>query len=262
MTFSVVAFDPDRKQWGVGVASKFISVGSVVPWVEAGTGAVATQAWANISLGPNGLLLLKKMNSEEAGRKLISDDDGRDFRQLGLVDSKGNAYTYTGSKCMDYAGGITGENFAVQGNILAGREVIERMASAMESGISLCERILNALSAAEEAGGDRRGRQSAAILIAGTKDTFDERSDRIYDIRVDDHPDPIKEMRRIVKLWDLTFFPGEMVPVGEHVERIMKALKNRGYDDLDTWAFDNNYTDSIKNGEIDRRLLEFLLKGS
>lgn len=213
MTFSVVAYDSKNGQWGVGVASRFIAVGSVVPWSLAGAGAIATQAWANISYGPDGLRLLRDHSAEETARSLLEKDGERDFRQLGIVDAAGRSYTYTGKKCLDFAGGIAGESFAVQGNILAGREVIEGMASAMEKEGRLIDRILSALRNAEDAGGDRRGKQSAAILITSDSGTYDSNTDRVYDIRVDEHSEPVQELARIAGLWDATFFRDEMVPI-------------------------------------------------
>lgn len=260
MTFSVVAFDRNSEQWGVGVASKFVAVGSVVPWVVAGVGAIATQAWANISYGREGLELLRSLNAEETVRKLTSADPDHDIRQIGVVDSKGNSYSYTGVKCLDFAGGITGNGYAVQGNILAGREVIESMARAMEGKGTLSERILAALKNAEEAGGDKRGKQSAAMLVAGNKGTYDEHTDRIYDIRVDEHSDPVKELERITGVWDATFFPDEMVLLEPNMEQVKSALERKGYSDVSSWAFDNNFDDKVKDGYIGRKVLKYLLE--
>ncbi len=256
----MVAYDKETEQWGVGVASKFIAVGSVVPWVSAGSGAIATQAWANISYGKDGLKLLRTMGAEETVKKLTSADPEREWRQLGIVDSMGKAFTYTGKNCLEFAGGIAGEGFAVQGNILAGRKVIESMAAAMEGAGTLVERMIKALKNADSNGGDRRGRQSAAILVAGNSDTYDENTDRIYDIRVDEHTNPIAEIERITRVWDATFFPDEMLPLEPNMEEIRNALKKKGYKDLEAWAFDNNFDDKVKGGKIGRNVLE-ILKG-
>lgn len=259
MTFSVVAFDRETKQWGVGVASKFISVGSVVPWVKAGTGAIATQAWANISYGSKGLKLLEKYNAEETVKRLTEADSDHDRRQLGIVDSKGNSFTYTGAKCLDFAGGITGEGYAVQGNILAGRGVIEAMAKAMEQNGTMVQKILNALKGAEGKGGDKRGKQSAAILIASTDVTPDENSDRVYDLRVDEHPEPVKELSRICEIWEATFFADEMLSIDENRDKIDEALERKGYNSLSEWAFDNNFDENVAEHQIGKKVLKFLL---
>ncbi len=258
MTFSVVAYDPSKQQWGVGVASRFIAVGAVVPWAAANVGAVATQAWSNISFGPRGLEMLRELSAEETVRKLVASDEGRDHRQLGVIDSKGIPYTYTGSRCLDFAGGITGEHYAVQGNILAGRSVIEAMAAEMDRQGSLRNRILGSLSAAQKAGGDRRGKQSAALLIVGSDGSYDERTDRIYDIRVDDHADPFSEINRIADLWDATFFQEEMVPLSDHRQEIEAALKRQGYSDLNSWAFDNNFSEKVSESDIGKNVLRYL----
>lgn len=260
LTFSVVAYDRDREQWGVGVASKFVAVGSVVPWVRSGVGAIATQAWANMSYGREGLKLLRNLSAEETVRKLTSEDPERDIRQLGVVDSKGNAYSYTGAKCLEFAGGITGDGYAVQGNILVDSKVIESMVSAMEQKGTLVERIINALRGAEKSGGDKRGKQSAAILIAGRTGSFDDNTDRVYDIRVDEHPNPVEELARIVEVWNATFYPDEMVPLEPNLEEIKRALERKGYRELESWAFDNNFDARISDGMIAQNVLRYLLE--
>lgn len=260
MTFSVVAYDREIEQWGVGVASKFIAVGSVVPWARAGVGAIATQAWANLSYGREGLKLLRNLNAEETVKKLTSEDPERELRQLGIVDSAGNAYSYTGKKCLDFAGGITGDGYAVQGNILSGRNVIESMASSMDGNGPLVDRILSALRGAERSGGDRRGKQSAAILIAGKTGTYDDNTDRVYDIRVDEHANPVEELARIVGVWNATFFTDEMVPLEPNMEHIKRALERKGYRELESWAFDNNFDAKIIDGMIAQNVLRYLLE--
>ena len=201
-TFSIVAHDPQGREWGVGVASRYLAVGRVVPWAKAGVGAVATQAEVNTSYGPRGLdLLAGGMKPEEVLAELTGADENRDLRQVGVIDGHGNAATYTGLQCVAWAGGRTGRNYACQGNILTGGEVIAEMARAFEEVQGpLSWRIMASLEAAEAAGGDRRGKQSAALLVAregGGPGWFD---DHPIDFRVDDHPEPVKELARILAI--------------------------------------------------------------
>ncbi len=200
-TFSIVAYDPVNQDWGVAVASKFFAVGSVVPWAKAGVGAVATQAFANTSFGPRGLLILEQgADAETALKVLVASDTGRAQRQAGIVDAKGNAATYTGEKCNAWAGGVEGVNFVCQGNILAGEKVVKAMAKAFEAGKGeLAERLLATLEAGDAAGGDSRGRQSAAILVVRPGGGYGGWDDRYLDIRVDDDPQPIKGLRRMME---------------------------------------------------------------
>lgn len=198
-TYSIVACDAARKEWGVGVASKYFAVGSVVPYAKPGVGAIATQAFANAHYGPEGLeLLAKGKSAEEVVKELTEADRGRDQRQLGVVDAKGNAATFTGEKCTPWAGGKVGKGYCCQGNILAGEAVVTDMATAFEKAEGpLAWRILAALEAAEKAGGDRRGKQSAAILVV-RQGGGDFGSDRAVDLRVDDHEEPLKELARLL----------------------------------------------------------------
>ena len=206
MTFSIAAADPDAGDWGVAVASKFPCVGAVVPWAKAGVGAVATQSWANTSFGPDGLgLMANGVPAEEALHRLLEEDEGREDRQVGLVDAAGRAATFTGSKCMDWAGGATGRGFAAQGNILVGEDVVAEMARAFTAAEGdLCDRLLAALLAGDAAGGDRRGRQSSALLVVREGGGYEGRNDRYIDLRVDDHPDAPRELARIFEVWDTT----------------------------------------------------------
>src|SRR5216684_1898956 len=199
-TFSIVAYDPERQEWGVAVASKFLAVGAVVPWAKAGAGAIATQSHANTTYGPKGLELLSQGKSAEEVIKLLTEEDmGKDVRQVGIIDAKGNAATFTGSKCNAWAGGKTGKHYTCQGNILAGEAVVNDMAKAFEEAKGpLAWRLMAALEAAEKAGGDKRGRQSAAILIVRDKAGPNGFNDRYIDLRVDDHEDPIPELARIL----------------------------------------------------------------
>jgi uncharacterized Ntn-hydrolase superfamily protein len=199
-TFSIAAYDPDKKEWGVAVASKYLAVGSVVPWAKAGVGAVATQASVNATYGPRGLeLLAEGKSAEEVVKMLTGADAGKDVRQLGVVDAKGEAAAFTGPKCNAWAGHKTGKNYTCQGNILAGEAVVTDMAKAFEEAKGpLAWRMMAALEAAEKAGGDKRGKQSAAILVVREKAGPNGFNDRSIDLRVDDHETPIPELARIL----------------------------------------------------------------
>ena len=201
-TFSIVAYDAEQKAWGIGVASKFLAVGHVVPWAGSDAGAIATQSYANTSYGPRGLKLLQEGKSAEEVMKVLTEsDEQRGRRQVGIVDKEGNAATYTGEKCLPWCGGKTGKNYTCQGNILAGPEVVEEMASAFEQSEGpLAWKIIAALKAADAAGGDVRGRQSAAILIVKEGAGYGGFNDRMIDFRVDDHEQPIPELARILSL--------------------------------------------------------------
>jgi uncharacterized Ntn-hydrolase superfamily protein len=238
MTFSIAAWDGSVSppEWGVAVASKFLAVGAAVPWVRAGAGAVATQALANIGYGPDGLHLLHSgADAASVVARLTGADEGREDRQLGIVDREGRAATYTGSACFDWAGGIAEDGFCCQGNILTGPEVVDAMAAAFRgSSGELAERLLAALKAGDEAGGDRRGRQSAALYIAREGGGYGGGTDRAVDLRVDDHPAPVEELLR---LWDIhsLLFPRkeslEFVPIDEQLAGEMRYLLSQlGYD--------------------------------
>jgi uncharacterized Ntn-hydrolase superfamily protein len=206
-TFSIAAYDPASRDVGVAVASKFLAVGAVVPWVSAEAGAVATQSYANASFGPHGLALIRDGRSPaDALARLIADDDDPDRRQVGLVDIRGQAAAHTGRGCPPWAGHVTGLNFAAQGNLLAGAEVVAAMAATFESASgALVDRLLAALRAGEAAGGDARGRQSAAIFIARAKGGYLGFNDVLIDLRVDDHADPVGELYRLLDLQKLYF---------------------------------------------------------
>jgi len=210
-TFSIVAFERETSTWGVAVQSRFISVGAVVPFAEAGAGAIATQALANTAYGPNGLALLRQgVSASEVVRRLTEADPGRDERQLGVVDAKGGSASYTGSKCMEWAGHETGEGFACQGNILFGPGVVRAMARTYEAtGGDILDRLLAALSAGQREGGDRRGMQSAALYVVRKSGGYQGGNDRWVDIRVDDHPSPIEELKRIFQIYDMTMLARE-----------------------------------------------------
>ena len=206
MTFSIVAFDPATGDLGVAVASKFPCVGAVVPWAKAGVGAVATQAWANTSFGPDGLALMAGgMPAAEALDAVLQGDDGREERQAGFVDARGGAATFTGSGCVDWAGGISDGALAAQGNILAGEDVVAELVRAFgTTDGDLSDRLLAALLAGDAAGGDRRGKQSAAMLVVRDRGGYEGRNDRYIDLRVDDHPEAPAELARLFAVWDDT----------------------------------------------------------
>ncbi len=201
-TYSIVARDPETGEMGVAVQSHWFSVGSVVSWAEAGVGAIATQSLVNVSFGPRGLELLKQgMTAQQVLDKLISEDEGRDYRQLAIVDTKGNIASYTGEKCIPDAGHITGDNFSVQANLMLNDKIWSAMNEAyLNSKGPLAERMVAALEAAQNAGGDIRGKQSAAILVVRGESTGKVWEDRLIDLRVEDHPEPIKEISRLLKV--------------------------------------------------------------
>lgn len=206
-TFSIVGFDPETEELGIAVQSKFLGVGAVVPWAKAGVGAVATQSHANTTYGPKGLeLMASGKTAEETIQLLTEADEERGLRQVGIVDKNGNAATFTGEYCYDWAGGRTGKHYAAQGNILVGPETVEAMGRTFEKTEGpLAERLLAALEAGQEAGGDSRGKQSAAILVVKENGGYGGYNDRALDLRVDDHPEPILELVRIYHLHQLYF---------------------------------------------------------
>lgn len=206
MTFSIVAFDAETGDLGIAVASKFPCVGAVVPWARAGAGAVATQSWANTALGPSGVDLMGDgVAAATALERLLDEDEGREDRQVGFVDARGGAATFTGSRCLDWAGGVTADGVVAQGNILTGPEVVDAMVAAYSSaGGDLSDRLLAALLAGDASGGDRRGRQSAAMLVVREGGGYEGRNDRYIDLRVDDHPEAATELARVYTVWDDT----------------------------------------------------------
>ena len=201
-TFSIVAHDPSTGDLGVAVQSRYFSVGAVVPWAEAGVGAVATQSFVNVSYGPRGLQLVKEgLTVKEVIEKLTGEDEGKEFRQLGIVDAKGNAAAYTGAKCLEWAGSKVGKYYSTQGNILTGEEVVKKMAEEFESTSGdLASRLVATLEAGERAGGDARGRQSAALLVVRKNAGRGGYGDRFIELRVEDNSDPIAELKRLLKI--------------------------------------------------------------
>jgi uncharacterized Ntn-hydrolase superfamily protein len=274
MTFSIVAADMRAGDWGIAVASKFPCVGAVVPWARAGEGAVATQSWANTGFGPAGLALMRDgVDATAALDRLLLADAGREDRQVGFVDASGRSATFTGEKCMDWAGGIAGDGFAAQGNILAGEAVVAELARAFaESEGDLCDRLLAALVAGDAAGGDKRGRQSAALLVVREGGGYEGRNDRYIDLRVDDHADPINELVRIFGVWDDTMLVRND-PLLESTPDLVTDLQRRlaalgrldgdatgVYDDvtraaLGEWAGEYNLEGRLRDDDLISRLL-------
>jgi uncharacterized Ntn-hydrolase superfamily protein len=251
MTFSIVAFDAETGDLGVAVASKFPCVGAVVPWARAGVGAVATQSWANTDFGPDGLGLMG--GGLPAGASLdavLESDTDREERQVGFVDAQGGVATFTGANCMDWAGGRTGDGFAVQGNILAGEDVVASMADtfARTEG-DLCDRMLAALLAGDAAGGDRRGKQSAALLVVRDGGGYEGRNDRYIDLRVDDHPEAPAELARLFGVWDTTMLVRTDEPLeasGELVGEVQRRLAAVGVFDAEaSGALDEATTEAL-----------------
>lgn len=239
MTFSIVAWDPtapDGREWGVAVASKFLAAASVVSWARAGAGAVATQALANVTYGPAGLeLLAGGRSATESIERLTSQDDERDHRQLGVIDSDGNAATFTGTECLHWAGGRTGAGYTCQGNILTGADVIDSMAATFESTEGdLATRLMAALYAGDRAGGDSRGRQAAGLLVVREGGGYLGDTDVAIDLRVDDHADPVPELQRLLDVHRL-IFPAEstlkFVDVTPQLSaELRQLLAGRGFD--------------------------------
>jgi uncharacterized Ntn-hydrolase superfamily protein len=228
-TFSIVGFDPETNELGVAVESKFLAVGAVVPWVESGVGAIATQSWANTTYGPRGLELLRRgATPDEVIRTITKDDEKAAERQVGVVDAHGRSATYTGADCKDWAGGAAGSNYAAQGNILTGQAVVDSMVKAFAHPPGyLADRLVAALRAGQAAGGDRRGQQSAALYIAKPSGGYGGFNDRYADIRVDDHPAPIEELARILEQHKLYFFkprPEDVLPIDAALGAEIAAL--------------------------------------
>ena len=238
MTFSIVACDLEEQAWGVAVASKFPAVGAVVPWVQAdapGAGAVATQSFANTSFGPRGLALMATgLSAQETLARLLEDDPDQELRQVGLVDARGGSATFSGRGCFAWAGGVSGQSYAIQGNILAGAEVIPAMEKAfLETGGNLPARLHASLLAGDRAGGDRRGRQSAAIYVAKPKAGYGGFTDRWLDYRVDDHEDPVPRLGELLEMHNLYFGKSpesERVKLnGQVLTQLSEILRRRGY---------------------------------
>ena len=251
-TYSLCACDLAAGQWGVATQSKFLAVGSVVPWAEPHVGAIATQAYANPRYGPEGLAFLREgLSAEDVVDRLTSADDERAHRQLGVVDAAGRAATYTGDDCLAWAGGRTGEGYAAQGNILVSGATVDALAETFGSsaGKPLAERLLDSLDAAEAAGGDSRGRQSAALIVVERDGGYASLSDVLVDLRVDDHPDPLVELRRIYRMHDALFGStprDQWLSVDDELRVELDDLLHRvGHADLASWAGVENLEERV-----------------
>ena len=242
-TYSIAACDLEARQWGVAVQSKFLAVGSVVPWAEPEVGAIATQAYANPRYGPTGLALLREgLSAAEVVERLTSDDDGRDERQVGVVDPQGRSASWTGPGCNDWAGHRTGSGYAAQGNILVGEETVAALATTFEANaqLPLAQRLIECLGAAQAAGGDSRGQQSASLLVVQRDGGYAAMSDLLVDLRVDDHERPVEELGRLYGLHQQLFGrtpPQDWLQLeGMLLEEVRDHLARLGYDSLETWA--------------------------
>jgi uncharacterized Ntn-hydrolase superfamily protein len=229
MTFSIVAYDPAAHEWGVATQSKFLAVGAVVPWALANAGAIATQSYANTRYGPKGLRLMAKgLGAQETLDRLLAADKGRAQRQVGIIDREGNAATFTGAGCHAWAGGLTRRHFAVQGNILARAKVVEAIAARFEAAKGeLADRLVAALLAGQRAGGDRRGQQSAAVLVVREQGGYAGFNDRYLDLRVDDDPHPIERLQEILALHHLYFgkpAPESLRPINKKIARELQRI--------------------------------------
>src|SRR5438094_9693603 len=269
-TYSIAACDLDASQWGVATQSKFLAVGSVVPWAEPQVGAIATQAYANPRYGPQGLRLLREgLAAEEVVERLTSGDEGRDHRQLGVVDREGRSASFTGAECLEWAGGRTGPCYAAQGNILVSTETVDAIAETFESSSGpLVERLLDCLDAAQAAGGDRRGQQSAAILVVEKDGGYAKLSDVVVELRVEDHERPIEELRRLYRLHQALFgeTPREewLTVDASLADELRARLAKLGYegdleDAFNRWAGNVNLEERVDGvAEIDPVVLEEL----
>ncbi len=274
MTFSIVACAPDRRSWGVAVASKYLAAGGLVPAVEAGAGALATQSFLNVGYRPQGLSLLRAgLAAPEVVAALTASDAEREHRQLGVVDAAGGSATWTGPACMAWAGGRSGPGYAIQGNILTGPEVVHAMEAAWLGGpgadgglgaapqFALARRLFAALAAGDAAGGDRRGRQCAALVVVGLDGTIGEGpgrgqgADVVVDLRVDDHAAPVAELHRLLALADLYFGkpdPATLLPLeGDLAAEVDRRVRRLGFEQLADWAGVENYEERLVEGAID-----------
>jgi uncharacterized Ntn-hydrolase superfamily protein len=270
-TYSIVACDLDAGQWGVAVQSKFLAVGSLVTWAEPHVGALATQAYANPRYGPDGLALLRRScSAAEVVERLTAADEGRDHRQVGVVDRRGRGATYTGSECYDWAGGRTGPCYAAQGNILVSAATVDALAETFEAGGEkpLARRLVDCLAAAQAAGGDSRGQQSAALLVVEREGGYGGLSDVVVDLRVDDHELPIAELARLYELHQAIFGktpPEQWLEVDETLAaELRERLARLGYDGeleeaFTRWAGNENLEERVEGIErIDPVVLEEL----
>jgi uncharacterized Ntn-hydrolase superfamily protein len=280
-TFSIVAYDPHSQEWGVAVQSKFLAAAAVVSWARAGAGAVATQAYANLTYGPRGLEMMEGgMPAQEVVEALVGEDDGRAARQVGMVDSAGRAAAYTGSECIEWAGHVVGEGFTCQGNILISGtvEAMARQFEEVRGGEGeLADWLVEALAAGQEAGGDKRGRQSAGVLVVRAGGGYGGNNDRYLDLRVDDDPTPICKLKELVGLHHFYFGevdPDDLIPLESVAAELQDLLRRTGhYEGPTTGAFDAVTRKALRGlvdtenleerwdgtgDTIDRRVVEFL----
>ena len=268
MTFSIVARSADGESWGVAVASKFLAVGSAVPAAVAGVGAIATQASANVAYKGQALAHLDDgATASVALLRLLEDDEGRDHRQVGIVDIDGGAASHTGHACIDWAGSVTGDGYAIQGNILTGEDVVDAMELAWKTSdpdAPLARRLLEALTAGDVAGGDARGRQSAALLVVKEGAGYDGLDDIAVDLRVDDHAEPIPELTRLLTLSELFLQASteeEKVPVTKELEEELEAFAQaQGARDFQAWVGTENYEMRVApdTSWIDQKILDIV----
>jgi len=282
-TFSIVARDPANGDLGIIVQSKFPCVGSVVPWAKAGVGAIAIQAWANVSYGPRGLELLEDgLTATQTLEDLLKHDEGFQHRQVGIVDADGHVAVHTGDACMEWAGHVTGKGFSCQGNILAGETVVVDMAATFEmTEGDLLDKLIAALKAGQAAGGDKRGMQSAALFVVRKEGGYEGGNDRYVDVRVDEHPSPIEELERIFKIYDMTLLsreaPTSLIEIsGPVAEQLQLILRDLGYLDaaqvkdawhstalhaLKEWTNTENFENKAhvyEDGQIWKSVLEYI----
>jgi uncharacterized Ntn-hydrolase superfamily protein len=280
-TFSIAAYDPQKREWGVAVQSKFLAAAAVVSWARANAGAVATQSYANLTYGSRGLDLMEEgVSAADTILQLIETDDEKDQRQVGLVDRDGNAAAYTGEKCLDWAGHIVGDGYTCQGNILI-PGTIEAMAARYEAVSQgegeLADWLVEALEAAQEAGGDKRGRQAAGVLVVRENGGYGGNNDRYLDLRVDDHPFPVLKLKQLVETHHLYFgkvAPEDLIPLASVVKELQGLMAKTGhYQGELTGAVDQETLKALKNlvaeenleerwnGDekaIDRKVVEYL----
>jgi uncharacterized Ntn-hydrolase superfamily protein len=269
-TYSICACDLEARQWGVAVQSKFLGVGSIVPWAEPLVGAVATQSWANPRYGPEGLALLRQgVPAEEVVARLTEADADRAQRQLGIVDGEGRGASYTGAECNEWAGGRVGAGYAAQGNILVSAETVDGLADTFEAtaGKPLVEQLLDCLDAAQAAGGDSRGQQSAAILVVGPEQGYAGLSDVFVDLRVDDHERPLEELRRLVRIHHELFVQtprDRWLEVDDELRaEIRERLGRLGFDRLEDWAGQENLEERVDGDDaVDPFVLDRLRRES
>lgn len=268
MTFSVTAFEPDTASWGVAATTRFIAVGGVLPWIKAGVGVIASQAMANMDFGLRGLKLLEDgKTSQETLEILRSSDPGRETRQLSIIGKEGQISVYTGKECVPSALHVIGKNFSAQGNMLSKDSVVHNTAAYMEenSDLDLPDRMLGALKAGQKSGGDRRGRESAVLMVVSEKHPYLQKAGFVdptrtwVNLRVDHALDPLGEMERLLRRWKDVFYDDKMVDLGNYWTEIEKALRSKGYNSLEQWAFNNNFSNKVSADKISSVVLERLL---